>query len=138
MPISLPPPERAIVQAFNAQRAVHGLPALRLNRRLSRTAERHSRDLIRHDRLSHTSTDGTSLARRIARAGSFRLKGEVLAFAPNGSGARARAVVRLFMRSPPHRAQLLNPRYRVLGVGRVRGGMRGARGVVVTVDLAAR
>lgn len=138
MPVPLAPPERAIVQAVNAERTARGLPALRVTRKLSRSAERHSRDQLKHDRLAHESPDGTPFARRIARVAKYRAVGEVLAFAPRGSASRGRAVVRLWMRSPPHRAQVLNPRYRVVGVGRVRGGLHGQRGAVVTADLAVR
>ena len=124
------------MQAFNAQRAAYGLPKLRVHRKLSRTAERHSLDLLRSDRLSHTSTDGTPFARRVARTGIFRLAGEVVAFAQRGRRSKARAVVRLFLRSPMHRAQLLDPRFRVVGVGRVRGRLGSRGGVMVTANLA--
>ena len=138
MPIDLPPPERAIVRAVNSVRASHGLPRLRVARRLSRTAERHSVDQLRRDWMGHASSDGTSASRRIARSGSFRVSGEVIAFAPRGSASRARSVVRMWLRSPSHRDRLLDARYRVLGVGRVRGALGPLRGVLVTADLAAR
>ena len=137
MPVALPPPELAIVRAVNAQRAAHGLPRLRVGRRLSRVAERHSVDQLRRNVLGHTSSDGTSFATRIARAGSFRVKGEIIAFAPRRR-SRAQAVIRLWMASPSHRAQLLDPGFRVIGVGRVRGALGRSRGAVVTADLARR
>jgi len=46
--------------------------------------------------------------------------------------------VRLWLRSPGHRAQVLNPSFRIMGVGRVRGRLQGRLGVVVTADLAVR
>ena len=135
VPLDLP--ERAIVRAVNAERAAVGLPGLRPSRRLSRGAARHSYDLLRNDRLGHASSDGTPFARRVARVGSFRLAGEVIAFAPRGSGARARTVVRMWMRSPYHRRQLLNWRFRVVGIGRMYGALSARRGTVITADLAA-
>ena len=138
MPVPLAMPERAIVQVVNAERSAHGLPRVRATRALSRAAERHSRDQLRHDRLEHASSDGTPFARRIARVGSFRTTGEVLAFTPRGSASRAAAVVQLWMASPSHRASLLNPSFKVIGIGRVRGGMGRRRGALVTADLAAR
>ena len=138
MAVALPPPELAIVRAVNAERTAHGLRALRPVRGLSRAAERHSRDQLSHDRLDHASSDGTTFARRIARTGRYRTAGEVIAFTPRGAGSRARAVVRLWMGSPAHRAELMNPAFRIMGVGRVRGGIGGLRGAVVTADLAAR
>jgi uncharacterized protein YkwD len=138
VPVALPPPEAAIVRAVNVQRAAHGLPALRAARKLSRVAETHSVDQLRHDILGHHSSDGTPFARRIARAGAFRTVGEVIAFAPSGARTRGRTVVRMWMRSPAHRAQLLNPAFRLVGVGRVRGALGRTSGAMVTADLAAR
>lgn len=135
---ALAPPELAIVRAINVQRTAHGRPALRIDRRLARSAERHSRDQLRHDRLEHTSSDGTPFPRRIRRAGRFRTAGEVIAFAPRGSSSRARAIVRMWMGSPPHRVQMLSASYRIVGVGKVRGGLRSWRGALITADFAAR
>lgn len=131
-------PERAIVHAVNVERAAHGLPGVRAIRGLSRLAERHSRDQLRHGLVGHDSSDGTPFARRIARVGSFAAAGEVVAFAPRGSASRARDVVRMWMRSSPHRAQLLNPAYRVVGVGQARGGLGSRSGAMVTADFARR
>lgn len=137
MPVHLPPPERAVVHAVNVERASHGLRPLRVARSLTRAAEIHSRDQLRQGRLGHDSSDGASFSTRISRAGRFREMGEVVAFAPRTS-ASARAIVRMWMRSPIHRAELLSPNYRLLGVGRVRGPLDGRRGALVTADLATR
>lgn len=136
MPVALDVPERAIVRAVNLERAAVGLPDLRATRRLSRGAERHSRDLLRHGFIGHASSDGTPFARRVARIGSFRIAGEVVAFVPRGSASRARSVVRMWMRSPSHRRQLLNGRFRIIGIGRARGALSARRGAMVTADLA--
>jgi len=138
MPVALAPPERAIVQVVNVERKARGLPSLRAVRGLSRAAERHSWDQLRYDRFGHDSSDGTPFGRRVARVGRFRMAAEVVAFAPHGSGSGARSVVRMWLRSPGHRAQVLNPSFRVLGVGRVRGRLQGRIGAVVTADLAVR
>lgn len=138
MPVPLALPEQAIVQAVNVQRAAYGIPALRTSRGLSRAAESHSRDQLRYDRFGHDSADGTPFGRRIARVGRFRMSAEVIAFTPRGSGSSARSVVRLWLRSPGHRAQVLNPSFRVMGVGRARGWLQGRRGAVITADLAVR
>ena len=138
MPLAIDLPERAIVHAINLERVARDRPPLRPAGGLSRGARRHSIDQLRNDRLAHDSSDGTPFARRVARVGRFRVAGEVIAFAPRGSASRARAVVRMWMRSPVHRDQVLNPSFRVVGVGRVRGGLHRRRGTVVTVDLAAR
>ena len=138
MPIHLPPPERAIVRVVNHERKVHGLRTLRPVKSLTRAAERHSWDQLRYDFYGHASSDGTPFYRRIRRVIAFRTAGEVVAFAPRGSRSRARSVVRMWMRSPTHRRQLLDPNFRLLGVGRVRGRLGSRRGAMVTADFAQR
>jgi uncharacterized protein YkwD len=61
-----------------------------------------------------------------------RLAGEAIAYATD-----ARALVRSWMASPPHRKLLLSPSYRVVGVGVVRGTYRGYRVFYATADLGA-
>lgn len=138
MPVPLAVPEAAIVRAVNVQRHAHGLPGLRATLGLSRVAERHSRDQMRRNRMGHDSSDGSSLAGRVARTGRVGPAGEVLAFTPRGARSRARVVVRMWMRSPLHRRQLLTRRYRVIGVGRVPGMMGARRGAIVTAVFATR
>jgi uncharacterized protein YkwD len=124
--------ERAVLRAVNRIRARRGLPRLRADRRLSAVATRHSRDLLVHGLLSHSSSDGTPFWSRIRRAADARTVGETLIeFHGSSSGGR---IVRAWMHSPPHRAELLAPGYRRIGIGRVRAG-----GVsVVTADFASR
>ena len=50
----------------------------------------------------------------------------------------ARRVVRMWMASPSHRAVLLSPSGRRIGVGKRAGMLGGARLAVFTADLASR
>lgn len=130
--------ESAIVWAMNVERRRHGLRSLRARRGLARVAFRHSVDQLRHDRMQHASFDGTTIVQRIRRGGNYRSVGEVLAWVPDGLSRRARRVVQLWMESPSHRAQVLQPRYRFVGVGRKHGAMGGQRGVIFTADFGGR
>jgi len=123
--------EHAVTRAINRIRRRHGLPALHLSRRLSRVASWHSFDLLSHGFLSHSSSNGTPFYSRIRHAVPARAVGETLIeFHGNCSGRR---IVRYWMHSPPHRAELMSPAYRRVGVGR--GSYRGA--TVVTADFAS-
>lgn len=133
-PVPLAQPELAIVRAVNHQRVIHGLRALRPTKGLTRLARSHSLDQMRHALVGHASSDGTSFDGRLARIGKFKVSGEVVSWTSAGRRATAARVVRMWMTSPSHRAELLNPRFRTFGVGRARG----ARGTWVTADLAAR
>ena len=106
---------------MNAERARRGLPRLRLNRRLSRAAARHSRDMVRRHYFAHDSLGGASFVDRIRRTGYLRSVrswnvGENLAW---GSGNRGtpEQIVRAWMNSPGHRTNILTGRFREVGIG---------------------
>ena len=110
---------------INAERRSRGLPKLRYNRRLGKAASRHARDMVRRRYFAHDSPRGRTFVDRIRRAGYLRGRsggwalGENLAWG-SGSLGSPRAIVRAWMRSPGHRRNILNPRYREIGVALVR------------------
>ena len=110
---------------INRRRAAHGLRLLRRDHRLAVAARRHSRDMVAHRYFAHESRDGGRFSARIARTGWMSGRGrwsvgENLAW---GSGAQAdtRSIVATWMRSAGHRHNMLNPRFRVIGIGVVSG-----------------
>lgn len=112
---------RAAVCLINRRRVARGLRRLRLNRRLSRAARRHTRDMVRRRYFGHVSRNGADVVDRLRRSRYIRPNsawavGENLAW---GSGRRAtpRRIVRAWMRSPGHRANILSPRFREIGIG---------------------
>ncbi len=127
--------EIALVRTINSERARRGLRVLRPSKRLSKVADRHTGDMLRRGRLDHFSWDGTSFSSRLRAVVSWSQLGEVLAW--SGRRARPGSVVRMWLNSPGHRAQILAPGYRRIGVGRRKGWMQGRRGVAFTVDLAS-
>jgi uncharacterized protein YkwD len=129
-------PELAIVRDINEQRRARGLKTLQIARRLVRAARSHSLDMLRQDRLSHTSSDGTPFSRRLGRL-RLECAGETLAWVPRQADSRPEAVVRHWLESPPHRQQLLDGRYRLVGVGQLAGAMDRAPGIAVTADFGA-
>ncbi len=123
--------EHAIVRVMNQNRHRHGLPGLHFSPRLTFIAGVHSKDLLSHDRLSHTSTNGTSFTRRLRRVTRARSIGETIAEVRGQLSAHM--VVRLWLRSPAHRRELLSHSFRRVGVGFARRG----RASVVTADFAS-
>lgn len=114
---------------LNQQRAAHGLRKVRLNGRLSRAAVRHARDMVRRHYFSHVSLSGASFLQRIKRAGYLKRArswsaGENIAWGSGGL-ATPRSIVRAWMNSPGHRANILNGRFREIGLGVARGAPRG-------------
>lgn len=129
-------PELAIVRNINAQRRARGLKTLQIARRLIGAARAHTHDMLRHDRLSHTSSNGTPFSRRLRRL-RLECAGETLAWVPQAVDSRPEAVVRYWLESPPHARQLLDKRYRLVGVGQLAGAMGRDSGIAVTADFGA-
>jgi uncharacterized protein YkwD len=129
--------ERKVVRLVNRIRARHGLRRLRASRALARAASDHTGDILRSDILSHCSSDGTPMATRVRRYTGADWVGENIATIARTRSA-ARKVVRMWMASPGHRAVLLSPSGRRIGVGRRAGRLGGAKRAVFTADLASR
>lgn len=121
------PPPRAgvahqIVALVNTERTRAGCAAVSTNAALQRAAQEHSDDMATRGYFSHTSPDGSTFADRI-RAAGYRggAIGENIA-----AGQRsAQEVMRGWMASPGHRANILNCAYRDIGVGYATGGPYG-------------
>jgi uncharacterized protein YkwD len=135
---------RATLCLLNAERRSRGLAPLRLSRRLSAAARRHSRDMVRRRYFSHTAPGGSGLLQRIRRSGYLRSAhrwrlGENLAWGSRGRSS-AYATVQAWMHSPPHRHAILTPSYRDAGIGVALGVPQPgpARGATYTADFGAK
>jgi uncharacterized protein YkwD len=138
--------QTALLGQVNALRTAHGLTRLRLSPELVAAAGRHSKEMAQRGYFSHDSANGSSFSSRIGRFYPYRgfrswSVGENLLWASPDVGA-ARAL-RLWLNSPPHRANLLTPRWREIGLAAVHAssapGVYGGRpATVVTADFGAR
>lgn len=106
----------SFVKLMNAHRISLGLPALLWDRRLADVAQAHSRDMFDRHYFSHTSPDGRSTWDRLAARGvTYSQAGENIAWG-QGTGS---AVLRAWLRSPGHRANIERGSYTRHGVGKV-------------------
>ena len=102
---------------INAQRARSGAQPLAPNALLQRAAELHSLDMAKRKFFEHATPDGVEPAERIMRQGYPPiLVGENLAWGETGKSTPAE-IVSLWMKSPGHRANILQPGYREIGIG---------------------
>lgn len=124
--------ERALLVEVNEARSAHGLAPLRVDARLERAARAHSTDMLRRDYFAHGA-----FATRIRSTGAAGpIFGENLAWGV-GTRAAAAAIVRMWLRSPGHRQNLLRPGFRRVGLAAPRGEFLGYRGAqVITLDFA--
>jgi uncharacterized protein YkwD len=105
---------------LNRERAQHGLRPLRLSKRLGRASLRHSRNMVRKHFFQHGNFVARILnARYVTRRQAWSL-GENIAWG-TGSLATPAQTVRAWMHSPGHRANILNRRFRDIGIGIVLG-----------------
>jgi uncharacterized protein YkwD/stress response protein SCP2 len=111
-----------VVALTNAERAADGLPPLAVDTLLTDAAQAHSDDMVARAFYSHTSPDGRQPWDRAAAAGSERRTiGENIA-----CGQRSPTeVVRGWMNSPGHRANILKPDFTHIGIGLAGGGTAG-------------
>ena len=121
-----------LLQAVNAARRAHGLGTLQVDARLQRAARSHSLDMLRRGYFAHGDFPGRMTAFQVRGP----VEGENLAWG-NGPYGRAGAMVREWLASPEHRANLLRPGFSRIGIGLVRGMFLGNAGATVaTVDFA--
>lgn len=114
MPAGVQALRGAVLAGANAERAQAGLAALRASPVLDGAAQRHACDIARQQRLSHRSGLFSSLRSRLRRAGyAFSMANENLA----AGQTSAAQVMRGWMQSPGHRANILAAPARDLGVG---------------------
>jgi uncharacterized protein YkwD len=112
---------RATLCLLNKQRALHHLKGLRMSKRLGHAASGHSVEMARVHYFSHDSLSGASFLDRIRRSGYLRgarrwSVGENLAWGI-GSLSTPRSIVRAWMHSPGHRANILQRSFRNIGIG---------------------
>ncbi len=111
--------EQQLLQLANQDRAQAGAPPLTIDSGLSQAARIHAQAMFDARQLSHQFTGEPSLPQRLAAATKLQLdqEGENVALDYDAEGAEHH-----LMLSPPHRANLLNPGYNVIGLGIVTSG----------------
>ncbi|MEU8776458.1 CAP domain-containing protein [Streptomyces sp. NPDC048606] len=103
----------AVLALVNQERAQAGCVAVRANPPLAALAGAFSRDMAARGFFDHTDPDGNTPWKRAENAGIGGLGGENIA---RGQGDAA-SVMRAWMNSPGHKANILNCEFRTMGVG---------------------
>lgn len=135
-------PARAVLCLLNRERVRRHLAPLRRDRRLALAARSHSRAMVAQRVFSHDGPFGDVVA-RLRRAGYIRAGGgwtvgENIAWG-GGSLAAPASIMRGWMSSPGHRANILSPGFRDVGIGVALGAPgAGGGGATYTQDFGAR
>lgn len=121
----------SVLCLLNQRRQANGLRKLRGDGRLELAAQRHSASMDARNYFSHSSPGGGSPRSRIQRTGylsgasSWGIAENIL-WGGGGRGSPKAAVAR-WMASPGHRAAILSPSYREIGIGFALGSPTGGR-----------
>ncbi len=124
-----------ILALINTLRTQSGLLPLDVNSQLTSAAQGHSDDMAATGNIDHTGSDGSSIDSRIRASGfghwrSFGIWGENIY---GGQLADVKAAWNFWINSQVHRANLLSPRYREIGIG----VGHSANGTYYTLDFGA-
>lgn len=129
---SLTSSESSLLREINSVRAAHGLHVLRYDASLARAARAHSADMARRGYFAH----GSFVSRMLHFGVHGPFVGENLAWGTGAYGS-PRGIVTAWLHSPEHRANLLRPGFRRIGLGELTARFEGASGAnVVTADFA--
>lgn len=111
---------QATICLLNRERTQRGLAPLRENALLSAASLEHAQDMVRRQYFEHQAPDGRDVRDRLRAVGYSRgvsaSTGENIAY---GFGAKSTpaAIVRIWMNSPSHRADILRPAFTEIGIG---------------------
>jgi len=138
--------DSGVLLGLNEIRVAHGLVPLTVSPQLTEAAKQHSLDMIREGYFAHDSSDGALFWQRIAEFYHPTLHrhwsvGENLLWSSGQIDASAGLAA--WMASPPHRANILFPGWRQVGIAAVTSadapGVYGGREVtVITTDFGVR
>jgi uncharacterized protein YkwD len=138
--------EGGVLQQLNAIRVRHGLTPLRISAPLTASADQHTREMAADGYFAHPSADGTAFWKRIRRwygeggYGLWSVGENLLWSSPDVDPAGA---LKLWMNSPEHRANILDPHWREIGVAALHaddapGTYHGLSVTIVTTDFGVR
>ena len=103
-----------VLELTNEHRANNGLNPLTLNQELNASAYGHSKDMAQQDFFSHTGSNGSNFSQRNQEVGyDSNVGAENIA----GGDTTPESVVKGWIDSPGHNANMLNPDMTELGVG---------------------
>ncbi len=145
-PVSLDQLASGVLQQLNAIRRQHALLAVKVNQSLADAASSHSDEMASEGYFDHASGDGTAFWKRIGRwygadGYTYWSVGENLLW--SSPEADAPKALRLWMASKPHRANILNPAWREIGISAVHldrapGVYGGEPTTIITMDFGVR
>ena len=137
----------AMLCLLNVERTSRGLRKLKASGQLRKAATAYSRKMVRKRFFDHVCPEGSTMQSRIRKGTRYISRGvRDWALGENlgwGSGSRStpQAMVRMWMASAGHRDNILNKRFRHVGIGVATGAparIGGSRAATYTTDFGYR
>ena len=134
--VSVAASKRATICLLNDIRRDNGLRAFKVNRRLSLASQRHTNSMTARNFFEHGDFVGRIRSARYLRGARGWTVGENIAWG-SWDYATPKSIVRGWMNSSGHRANILSSRYDEIGVGYSKGSItnKGANAAVITTDF---
>jgi uncharacterized protein YkwD len=138
--------EQGVLADLNAIRVQHHLVPLRLSTALTTSAREHSQEMASKGYFAHESADGSPFWKRIklaypqSSAGYWSVGENLLWSSP---GVDPSGALTMWMKSPEHRANILSPSWREIGISALHadaapGAFQGLDVTIVTTDFGVR
>jgi uncharacterized protein YkwD/uncharacterized membrane protein required for colicin V production len=122
--------EEAMFRMVNEERNKRGIPSLAWRPEVVPVARAHATDMWEREYFGHVSPDGEDVGDRLQKAEvGYTIAGENLALAPTLITAHNG-----LMNSEGHRENILEPRFRQIGIGVIDNGIYGKMFVQVFTD----
>lgn len=123
----------SLVRLTNESRKAAGLEELKANSQLKQAAEAKAKDMLKNDYFAHTSPKGVTPWHWIKQSGyAYGFAGENLAINYESAESQHKA----WMKSPTHKANILNKNYQEIGMAVVEGKIDGKE-ARITVQVFA-
>jgi uncharacterized protein YkwD len=129
---------------LNVERRRHHLPPLRSSTDLRRMARSFAKEMVSEHFFDHTAPNGTTFRQRVKRSRYVKRARRYSAGENIGTGtpdmATPRQMVDAWMHSPGHRRNILDPKFRDIGIGVVPGSpdVADATGATYVTDFGRR
>ena len=140
---NLPQIAQTTLCLLNAQRVANGLGAVAEQAQLTKASSDYSALMVSKQFFAHVSPDGSELTDRLTAVGYLGhpgswIVGENIAWGESYLASPAE-IVKAWMNSPPHRANILNGDYEEIGLGIAVGTpASGNPGATYTTDFGRR
>lgn len=123
-----------VIRLTNQKRVEAGLTPLIYNQTLASAAYTKGRDMVDRDYWAHVAPDGTQPWKFFSDFGyRYRYAGENLA----RDFSSASSAVDAWMNSPTHRDNILNPKYKEIGIGVTEGDLAGIDTTIIVQFFGA-